>query len=91
MKTYGVLLIGCGHIGMQHLLDIYYRDNIRVEAVVDQDPERATQVARRCGALAWGQDYRPFLKSDRVDIVIIATYTDSHFERLPGPSQERAM
>ena len=45
---------------------------------MDQDPERATQVARRCGALAWGQDYRPFLKSDRVDIVIIATYTDSH-------------
>lgn len=78
MKTYGVLLIGCGHIGMQHLLDIYYRENIRIEAVVDQDPERVAQAAHRCGALAWGQDYRPFLKSDQVDIVIIATYTDSH-------------
>lgn len=82
MKTYGVLLIGCGHIGMQHLLDIYYRENIRLEAVVDRDPRRAAQAARRSGALAWGQDYRPFLKSDRVDIVIIATYTDSHLSIL---------
>lgn len=78
MKTYGVLLIGCGHIGMQHLQDIYYRENIRLEAVVDKEPERAAQAARRCGALAWGQDYRHFLESDRVDIVIIASYTDSH-------------
>ena len=45
MKTYGVLLIGCGHIGMQHLLDIYYRENIRLEAVVDKEPERAAQPA----------------------------------------------
>lgn len=45
MKTYGVLLIGCGHIGMQHLQDIYYRENIRLEAVVDKEPERAAQAA----------------------------------------------
>ena len=50
MKTYGVLVIGCGHIGMQHLLDIYYRDDIRIEAVVDKDPAAAESAARRCGA-----------------------------------------
>lgn len=78
MKTYGILVIGCGHIGMEHLLDIYYRDNIRLEGVVDTDPQRAQQAAHRCGAAAWGTDYRPFLESEDVDIVIIATYTDSH-------------
>lgn len=78
MKTYGILLIGCGHIGMEHLLSIYYRDDIRIEAVVDMNPAIAEAAARRCGALAWGTDYREFLKSDQVDIVIIATYTDTH-------------
>lgn len=28
MKTYGIVLIGCGHIGLAHLTDIYYRDNV---------------------------------------------------------------
>ena len=78
MKTYGVLVIGCGHIGMQHLLDIYYRDDIRIEAVVDMDPAAAESAARRCGALSWGTDYLPYLKSEAVDIVIIATYASTH-------------
>ena len=78
MKSYGVLVIGCGHIGMQHLLDIYYRDDIRIEAVVDKNPAAAEAAAHRCGALSWGTEYLPYLKSDRVDIVIIATYTSTH-------------
>ena len=78
MKTYGVLVIGCGHIGMEHLLDIYYRENIRIEAVVDMNPAVAESAARRCGAHNWGTDYLPFLKNDRIDIVIIATYADTH-------------
>ena len=64
MKSYGVLVIGCGHIGMQHLLDIYYRDDIRIEAVVDKNPAAAQAAAHRCGALNWGTEYLPFLKSD---------------------------
>ena len=78
MKTYGVLVIGCGHIGMEHLLDIYYHEDIRIEAVVDKNPAIAEAAARRCGALAWGTDYLPFLENDRIDIVIIATYTNTH-------------
>ena len=77
MKTYGILLIGCGHIGMEHLLDIYYRDNVQIVAVVDADENRARSAAKRCGS-AWGTDYRPFLQDPRVEIVIIATYTDTH-------------
>ncbi len=78
MKTYGILLIGCGHIGMEHLNDIYYRDDVRIVATVDHDPARAREAARRSGAAAYGTDYRPFLDDPRVDIVIIATYTDTH-------------
>ncbi len=78
MKTYGVLLIGCGHIGMQHLMDIYFRDTVRIIAVADCDEALARDAARRCGAERYGTDYRVFLRDERVDIVIIATYTDSH-------------
>ena len=49
-RVYGVMLIGCGHIGEEHLADIYYRDNVRIEAVVDQQPERAALFARKYGA-----------------------------------------
>ena len=82
MKHYGILLIGCGHIGLQHLSDIYYRDNILIEAVTDIDPERARKAARLFGAKRWSTDYKEFLKDDNINIVIIATYTDSHLSIL---------
>lgn len=78
MKQYSLMLIGCGHIGTEHLQDIYYRDNVRIAAVVDFDEAVARNAARRYGAEAWGTDYRPFLEGDLVDIVIIATYVDTH-------------
>jgi gfo/idh/mocA family oxidoreductase len=78
MKTYGLLLIGCGHIGCEHLSQMYYRDNLRVIGVVDTCEEAAKAAARRFGAEEYGTDYRRFLQDDRVDIVLIATYTRSH-------------
>ena len=77
-KVYGVVLIGCGHIGEEHLADIYYRENIRILGVVDTAEERARLFARKYGAAAWGTDDRPFLEKSELDIVIIATYADSH-------------
>ncbi len=82
MKEYGVLLIGCGHIGMEHLSDIYYRDNIRIVAVADTDKERAREASRRAGGALYSTDYRDFLAMDNIDIAIIATYTGSHLEIL---------
>lgn len=82
MKQYGVLLIGCGHIGIEHLMDIYFRDNINIVATVDTDLERARDAAHRAGVTKYGTDYKEFLKLDEVDIVIIATYTSSHLEIL---------
>lgn len=77
-KVYGVVLIGCGHIGEEHIQDIYYRDNIRVVGVVDLHEDNARLFARKYGAESFGTDYRPYLENPAVDIVIIATYTDTH-------------
>ena len=82
MKTYGVLLIGCGHIGLEHLNEIYYRDNIKIVATVDSNIEAARVAARRAGCDKYSTDYRDFLGLDEIEIVIIATYTSSHLEIL---------
>lgn len=77
-KTYGVAVIGCGYIGCEHLEDIYYRDNVRLAAVVDQNEKRARETAYKYRAETYGTDYLEVIARPDVDIVIIATYVDSH-------------
>lgn len=82
MKTYGIMLIGCGHIGQEHIEDLYFREEFTVEAVVDRNAELAEGFRRRYGAGSSGTDYRCFLSDPAIDIVIIATYADSHLSIL---------
>lgn len=77
-KSYGVMLIGCGHIGEQHIEEIYDKAEANIVATVDADASRAAAFAERFHAAAHGTDYRVFLDDPRVQIVIIATYTDTH-------------
>lgn len=87
MKQYGVVLIGCGHIGMEHIADIYYRDNIRIKAVIDKDISRAQAFQRRYFAEAADTDYIPYLHREDVDIVIIATPASCHVKMLEDALQ----
>ncbi len=84
-KVYGVVLIGCGHIGQEHIENIYYRENVKIVGVVDFVPERAELFSRKysCGEkVLHGTDYREMIKRDDVDIVIIATYVNTHLQIL---------
>jgi len=78
LKKYGIMVVGCGHIGCQHLENIYYKDNISIVAVVDKNEELARLAAKKYSSLEYSTDYRRFLNDDRIDIVVIATYTSSH-------------
>ncbi len=78
MKTYGIVVIGCGYIGRTHLRELAGREDIRLIATVDADLQRAEQAAREFGAAEFGADYQPFLARQDVDIALIATYTASH-------------
>ncbi len=49
-KQYNVVLVGCGHMGAAHMDDIYYREDINIEGVVDLDPEKAKLFVRKYGA-----------------------------------------
>ncbi len=82
MKTYGIMLIGCGHIGQEHIQDIYFRKEFTIEAVIDRSAELAEEFRHRYGAKSCGTDYRCFLSDPAIDIVIIATYADSHLSIL---------
>ncbi len=81
-RHYGVVLIGCGHIGEDHIQDIYYREGITVVGVVDHNLSRAQEFARKYKAQSYATDYREYLSRSDVDIVIIATYVNSHLEIL---------
>lgn len=80
-KVYGVVLIGCGHIGEEHIENIYYRDDIRIVGVADINIERAELFSRKysCGQpVLYSDDYHELIKRGDVDIVIIATYVATH-------------
>lgn len=79
-KQYGVMLVGCGYIGEQHIRDIAGKKEFSIIAVIDTNEQSAISFARRFHAECWGTDYRPFLSDARIDIVIVATYTGTHFE-----------
>lgn len=78
MEKYGVVIVGCGHIGKKHIEDIYYRDSIEVIGVVDLDMEKAKEFALQYKIKSYASSYERYLHDPQVHIVIIATYVDSH-------------
>lgn len=81
-KTYGVALIGCGHMGEAHIQNIYYKPHVSMEYVCDWNTERATEFQRKYGVKRITADYRECTQSADVDIVIICTYPSTHLEIL---------
>lgn len=79
---YNIVLIGCGHMGMVHLDDIYTMENINIHAVIDVNIERAEFFARKYNAKNYGTDYKPFIEDKETAIVICATYPNSHLDIL---------
>jgi predicted dehydrogenase len=77
-KKYGVVLVGCGYIGNIHIKDIYDLPQVNLIGMVDFSLENAKKFAGRFGAESYSTDYHDYLEDPRVDIFIIATYTESH-------------
>lgn len=81
-KTYGVALIGCGHMGEAHISNIYYKTNVRMEYVCDLDQNRAELFQKKYGVRLTCTDPAACIQDENVDIVIIATYPSTHLELL---------
>lgn len=82
IKTYGVALIGCGHMGEAHLENIYYKDNVRVVCVCDAIEENAAKFQKKYGADYYTTNVDKCMVDENVDIVICATYPSSHLSIL---------
>jgi len=80
MRTYGVAVIGCGTMALEYLPMLKQLPQIRVVAVVDRKPERAKKYAEKFDVPIHEADYKPVLKRDDVDIVVITTRPSSHAE-----------
>ena len=89
-KIYGVVVIGCGHIGLEHLQAMYYRDDIRLIGTVDLKEENARFAAKKFGAQSFGTDYREYLSREDVDIVLCQN-PSANFKRMPSGGKTRPL
>lgn len=79
---YNIVLIGCGHMGAVHLDDIYMMENVCIYGVVDIDRDRARTFAKKYGAKSYDVSYERYMKDEKTDIIICATYPSTHLEIL---------
>ncbi len=77
----GVGLIGAGGVAKNHIAAWLKRDNAKVVAVADADPERAAEAAAALGIDRWTTDYLALLGWDGVGAVDICT-TEATHERI---------
>jgi len=78
-KRFGIALVGLGRSGNFHLTSIKSLPEVsQLLWVVDIDAERATRIASDM-ACQWSSKLEDALADPAVDIVIIASTTDTHF------------
>lgn len=78
--VYKIVLIGCGYMGRSHLEGIQNNPRIQLSGVVDTDIEKAKQTAQEFHVTNWSDNYYDFVDNSKVDIAIICTYPNTHFE-----------
>lgn len=76
MNTINVAVIGVGHLGQFHAEKYHTLTTANLIAVVDADPSRGKQIAKRY-ACEFHQDYQSVIEN--VDAISIASPTQSHF------------
>jgi predicted dehydrogenase len=75
-----VAVLGAGHWGPNLIRNFHNRDRSEVVWVVDRDPARLGQVRSRFPDVAVGTDADAALADPRVDAVVIATPTNTHYQ-----------
>ncbi len=78
MRKYTVALLGCGQMGESHLQYIYYKENVYIKYVCDTDIEKAQLLQRKFSAEQAVVDANLCISDKEVDIIIIATYPETH-------------
>jgi predicted dehydrogenase len=77
--TLGIAVIGAGHWGPNLIRNFHQRPTSQVLWVVDKDAGRTSQVRSRFPDVTVASDLRPIIDDPRVDAVVIATPTSTHY------------
>lgn len=80
-KTLKVALAGAGAFGIKHLEGIRNIEDVEVISVIEQDLDKARQVAKQYGVAHAGGDLAEALAIKEVDAVILCTPTPVHAEQ----------
>jgi predicted dehydrogenase len=83
-KTLNAALVGCGSVSQRgvlpHLACADAKTRVNLVAVVDAVPERAEQSAAKFGVPSWFTDTADMLAKTDVDMVLVITPIQYHFE-----------
>ncbi len=83
----GVAVIGAGHWGPNLIRNFHNHQTSAVLWVIDRDAPRLEQVGARFPDVVVTDDPAPALQDDRVDAVVVATPTTTHYELVKAALQ----
>jgi predicted dehydrogenase len=79
LKTLGVLVVGCGNMGMSHARAYHrLRDDFRIVGLVSRGPASRERLSNELGGLPTFGDFEAAYRETRPDVVSINTYPDTH-------------
>jgi len=78
-KPARICIIGLGRAGNFHLQSLRMMDDAKIATVFDSNPSRAEATATQHGCFA-ARSVEEAIDKSKVDAVLVATPTDSHFE-----------
>lgn len=76
----GVAVIGAGYWGPNLITNFDKLGGVQVHWIVEANPDRANQLRGRFGPTAVVSSHEEALNDDRVDAVVIATPTSTHYD-----------
>ncbi|HVE75767.1 MAG TPA: Gfo/Idh/MocA family oxidoreductase [Actinomycetota bacterium] len=75
----GIALVGAGHWGPNLLRNFHNKQSSSVLWAIDQDPDRLKLVSSKYPEISLGSDLSEAIEDSRVDAVVIATPTSTHY------------
>ncbi|WP_430968105.1 Gfo/Idh/MocA family protein [Spongiimicrobium sp. 2-473A-2-J] len=78
MKTYSVLVAGCGNMGTSHARAYHKLDKFTIVGLVSRNPESRDKLSRELGGLPTFSDFDEALKATAPEVVSINTYPETH-------------
>lgn len=82
-RVLGVAVVGLG-VGERHARAFDSHPECQVRYLLDLDPVLAKTLAEQFSGCLVAKSYIEIIESDDVDIIVIASYDDAHYEQLIG-------